>query len=293
MNSLKSASTQNSLPFLCLAGGAAVTLAAMIWLNPVDSRSVEQSLAAHQISFTSSSRPADREETEKALAGGIELGEKSLTRLRQTADYEAIFSKRERVDGILISQSMDLKLSREPFSLYMRFRSGKERGREVLYVSGAYHGKMLVHERGVRAIAGTLKVDLDDSLVMAENRHQITETGMEHLLDRAVEYWKQVRNGDFGPVEATFCDDDALGPTLQVTHSKKDALAELYVTRLSFDRETKLPVKFQQFGFPDRPGDEPPLVEEFSYSDIRMDVGLTDADFNPRNPAYAFGVIWR
>jgi len=37
------------------------------------------------------------------------------------------------------------------------------------------------------------------------------------------------------------------------------------------------------------PGAAPELVEEYTYLDLRTDVGLTDRDFDPRNAAYSFG----
>ena len=40
--------------------------------------------------------------------------------------------------------------------------------------------------------------------------------------------------------------------------------------------------------FPGKNDKEPPLVEEYTYSEIKANPGLTDKDFDPANPTYAF-----
>jgi hypothetical protein len=43
----------------------------------------------------------------------------------------------------------------------------------------------------------------------------------------------------------------------------------------------------EQWGFPVG-GSEPPLIEEYTYTDIKTNVGLTDSDFDVRNRKYHF-----
>ena len=54
------------------------------------------------------------------------------------------------------------------------------------------------------------------------------------------------------------------------------------------DDVTGLPVRVQQFGFPRKPGAKPPLIEDYTFSNIRTNVRLTDADFDRTNAKYAF-----
>ena len=58
--------------------------------------------------------------------------------------------------------------------------------------------------------------------------------------------------------------------------------------RIFFDRELGFPVRYEAYGWPTSPGQEPPLNEEFTFTDVRLDVGLADRDFNITNPAYSF-----
>jgi len=60
------------------------------------------------------------------------------------------------------------------------------------------------------------------------------------------------------------------------------------MTRLYIDKSTNLPVRVQQYGWPTKRKGTPELVEDYYYTNIRTNTGLTDADFNPKNPAYNY-----
>ncbi len=46
-------------------------------------------------------------------------------------------------------------------------------------------------------------------------------------------------------------------------------------------------MRLEQWGFP-AGGGEPYLIEEYSYTDVRPNVGLSDSDFDIRNRKYHF-----
>ena len=52
-------------------------------------------------------------------------------------------------------------------------------------------------------------------------------------------------------------------------------------SHLYFDKETKLPIHVERYGWPAHEGEDPPLVEEYDYANVKLNVGLTDADFDP------------
>jgi hypothetical protein len=41
-------------------------------------------------------------------------------------------------------------------------------------------------------------------------------------------------------------------------------------------------------GVPGKPGGQPYLIEEYTYTDVKPNVGLTDSDFDIRNRRYHF-----
>ena len=61
------------------------------------------------------------------------------------------------------------------------------------------------------------------------------------------------------------------------------------LTRVYFVHESNLPIRAEQFGWPEKAGDKPPLIEVYDYADLKVNVGLTDADFDSHNPNYGFG----
>jgi len=44
----------------------------------------------------------------------------------------------------------------------------------------------------------------------------------------------------------------------------------------------------KRFDWPRRTGDKPVLLEEYTYERMRVNVGLKNLDFDPRNPRYQF-----
>ena len=61
-------------------------------------------------------------------------------------------------------------------------------------------------------------------------------------------------------------------------------------TRLKcfIDKELNIPVRYAAYDWPAAPGEEPPLMEEYVYVNVKLNVGLSDEDFDPANQAYKF-----
>ena len=57
------------------------------------------------------------------------------------------------------------------------------------------------------------------------------------------------------------------------------------------DNELQVPVDFASYGWPKQQGGQPLLLEEYMYSNIQLNVGLADNDFERSNPEYGFRVI--
>jgi hypothetical protein len=54
------------------------------------------------------------------------------------------------------------------------------------------------------------------------------------------------------------------------------------------DKELELPIRYASYEWPAEPGGAPVLLEEYTYTRLKLNVGLKDADFDPSNPEYAF-----
>ena len=62
----------------------------------------------------------------------------------------------------------------------------------------------------------------------------------------------------------------------------------VHIARIFVDDELKVPVRYAAWNWPKSPGGRPILIEEFTYLDLKLNVGLTDADFDHKNPKYSY-----
>lgn len=224
------------------------------------------------------------------LAKLVAYAEQSRDALAEVTDYTCVFSKKEVVSRRLIQQKMEMKYRHKPFSVYFRYIAGDEAGREVIYVDGGNNNRLVVHETGIKAIAGTMYLPLNDSRVVQENRHPITSVGIHNLLKKAFETFELDASDDLVEVKmypkAKL--DDLPCVAFVIRHPEPKKGLPFHETRLYFDRETRLPIHVERYDWPRREGDKLPLLEEYSYRNVKLNVGLKGADFDPRNPRYAF-----
>lgn len=228
----------------------------------------------------------------------IQFAGASREALAEVKDYTAIFTKTEVLNNRrVIKQVMEIKLREKPFSVYLRNRSGKEDGREVIYVSNANNGNLVVHDVGIKAIAGTIAIRPNGPEVMEENRYPVTQIGMSNMLNTAFQIWDtEKKYSDPATVDVKFFPNAKLGAkpheitcqAVQITHKQQHKELKFQLSRIYFDKDTRLPIRAERYGWPRRPGEQGALVEEYTYSNIKTNVGLTNADFDPRNPRYAF-----
>lgn len=226
---------------------------------------------------------------EHPLREPLRLAARSREALKKVRDYSALFSKREQLGKKLTRQVMETKIRHEPFSVYFRYRD-PDPGREVIFVKGANRDRLLIHEEGIKAIAGTVALPMNDPQVTRENRYPITMVGMSALLETIAAQWEEETK--YGDVKVQFYDQAKLGEidclVAESSHSQQRKEFRFQMTRLYFDKSNNLPIRAEQYGWPKKSGEQPPLVEEYTYSNIQLNTGLTDRDFDTRNPEYRY-----
>jgi outer membrane lipoprotein-sorting protein len=223
------------------------------------------------------------------LLPAIRVAQSSREALNQVKDYEADFTKRELIGKRIQTQTTTIRFREEPFSVYLKFQKPNA-GREVIYVEGRNEGKMLVHEVGVKSLVGTLALSPSGNEVMAENRYPLTKVGIANMVDTLIEQWQM--ESKYGDVDVKYFPNAKLGSrdckVIQTTQPQPQRHAKFHITRLYIDRETNLPIRAEQYGFPQAPGQQPDLIEEYTYANIRTNIGLTDLHFDVKNPEYGF-----
>jgi hypothetical protein len=227
---------------------------------------------------------------EHPLKAAIKLARQSREAAGELKDYRALFTKRELVGGRMYASEMEMKFRKEPFSVYLKFVNPEHAGREVLFVEGRNNNQMLAHDTGLRALVGSVAIDPRSPTALAEARHPVTQIGVENLAEGVIGIWE--KESAYGECEVKYYPEAKLGekPVIVIESShpvrRKEFLYAL--TRLWLDKESRLPVRLQQYDFPPAPGAQPVLVEDYTYTHIEPNVRLTDSDFDQRNPAYRF-----
>ncbi|MGE0376179.1 MAG: DUF1571 domain-containing protein [Planctomycetaceae bacterium] len=227
---------------------------------------------------------------EHPLAPAIRIAQGSLTRLQSVEDYETTLVKSERTSGRLVEQTMHMKYREQPLSIYLKYGEPFI-GREVLFVHGQNDNRVLAHEgSGATSPVGTAALEPQDLQVTRDSRYPITEFGMRQMLEKIVAQWKI--ESMYGETDVQFYPDARLRgqpcEVIESTHPRPRRQFKFQKTRVYLDTQSRLPIRIEQHAFPDAPGKEPVLDELYEYVNLRTNVGLTDEDFDRRNPNYSF-----
>ncbi len=213
----------------------------------------------------------------------------------EVQDYTATIVKRERIGGRLSDESQMIAKIRTAspnggLACYLKFVSpASSKDREVIWVEGENDGKIISHEGGFKNWK-RFELDPDGMLAMLGNRYPITQIGLKRLIEKLIEKGKEDRN--IGPCQVQTIPNQEIGAracTLyQIVHPDKDERYDFHIAQIFIDDELQIPLRYAAFSWPDTPESEPLLEEEYTYLDVQLNVGLTDADFDPDNDDYAF-----
>jgi hypothetical protein len=75
---------------------------------------------------------------------------------------------------------------------------------------------------------------------------------------------------------------------LQVLHPQRRPELDFHVARIFIDDRLGIPVRYEAYDWPAAEGSQPQLIEAYTYLDVQVNVGLTDADFDHENAEYNF-----
>ena len=199
-------------------------------------------------------------------------------------DYLAVFHNQERIGEKLDEGQTALFKFQKPFKVYMKFTGGPSTGTEALYAEGSYENKLLVRRGGILGIM-TLSLDPRGSLAMSRNRHPVTELGFGFLLAefrRNIE--PAIRSGEFEIMRLT--DETFNGRPATVvegrcfSHGDRKYYSARFIMHI--DKELLLPVGDVFYDGNDE------MFEDYVFTDVKLNVGLTATDFSRHNKSYRF-----
>lgn len=238
--------------------------------------------------------PGDPAKAEHPLDPALDIARQGLEHLRaDIRDYSCTLVKQERINGVLNEQEYMYTEIRNrqvqngqvvvPFGVYMYFlKPDKAKGREVIYVEGRNENKLVAHEANFLKTFGAVWLDPNGPIAMRGNLYPITDVGVETLILKLLE--KGERDRQRGEVDVKFIPNAKLNgricTVLQVTHPERRPYFDFHIAQIFIDDEYNVPVRYVAYSWPTRPGGNPELIESYTYLNLKLNVGLTDDDFN-------------
>ncbi len=219
-------------------------------------------------------------------------------------DYSAVIIKKERIGKDLIDRDltdkdfittvMFAKIREKPFSVYLNFlnRSDNERvkDREVIYVQGRNDDMLLVHTPRLIGSRFTLPLDPKGWLAMQGEHYPITEIGLANLCRQLIKRGESAGDPSRVTVKryARARINTRACTLLEIMYPVHEPKAWGYLARVFVDNEWHFPIRVEVYELPLDRSKGRQLVEEYTYLDLKLNNGYSDADFDPKNPQYKF-----
>lgn len=245
-------------------------------------------------------------ENSHPLDPALRIAREGLMEMQKNiVDYTATMIKRERVDGevsdvqYIFIKVRNRKLDaagnlKTPFSAYMYFLKPKDfRGREALYVEGQNNGKMIAHEAPHTLLfktVGSVWLPPDGVIAMKGQRYPITEMGIENLVVQLLT--RGARDRKAGPCEVEFKSGAKINgrvcTVIEVRHDDRKPEYDFHKAQIFVDDEANVPIRYAAYDWPTTPGGKLQVIEEYTYIDLKLNVGLENIEFDWQNPEYNF-----
>lgn len=255
-------------------------------------------LPAGAITATISQRVID--EAQHPFDPLLRVAEQSIAEIDDNVrDYKATLISQVFVDGkIQPKKYLEVKIRHAhtyegkaiPFSVYTRFLKPEANvGQEAIWVQGQNDGKLIAHTTGILNVK-QFHVDPDGAIAMEGNRYPIREIGVRNLIVKMAQTAQKDRQHDecIVKIRRNVEINGCTCTMLQAVHPKRHDHFDFFIARIYIDDERNIPVAYEGFTWPEKEGGPAKLLEQYYYTNIELNVGLTDEDFNPNNPAYDY-----
>ena len=189
-------------------------------------------------------------------------------------DYTCLYEKQERAISNGEKQTIRFYF-RKPFDVRCDWLNDRGRvDQTAIYRAGENGGKVLARRTGpLGSLFGTLRLDPNDPLALADSRHPVTQAGIGYIIERVaqelsrhnikMDYLGEDRGDGRALYKFALTATGPLPPDLDGAHH-----AFIWV-----DEKLRLPVAIELY---DASG---ALIERHRFKDMRVNVGLDDRTF--------------
>lgn len=223
----------------------------------------------------------------RVLQGSLKQIDQNVT------DYTCTLVKRERINGSLGDpQHIFMKVLHQPFCVYLSFIQPYA-GREVVYVAGQNDNELLVLDGGwKRRALGVMQLDPEGMVAMRGQKYPITRIGIRNLTAEIIRNAQQ--DTQFGECKVEAIPNTNVGgrPTtlVQIVHPVPRQNFRAYIARIFLDNELRIPIHYDGFLWPEKQGEQPPLDESYTYTNLKLNNGLVPREFDPNQNPQIFQV---
>ena len=236
------------------------------------------------------------------LVPAMQLASESYVFLRDNvSDYACRIIKQERIDGRLKPMEfIDAKVRHQRVvdgrhvqrpSIYLHFVGPEEMvDREVLWVEGTNNGKMVVRRGGTRFEYLTLDLDPAGDAALQYSRYPTSESGMINMVRKLIDVG--TADMQYGECEVQIFDDVKVDGQpcrcVQVMHPRRRSVFLFHIVRIYIADDFPIPIRYEAYDWPVGESNDPPLIEEYTFQDVRLNVGFSDAEFQRNYRDYKF-----
>ncbi|MEW6355668.1 MAG: DUF1571 domain-containing protein [Planctomycetota bacterium] len=198
-------------------------------------------------------------------------------------DYTAVFSKQEQVKGELKpKETMEMKFRARPFSVYMLWQN-PHKGREVIYHEGKYNNHVVGHQR-VGFLNFSKRTDPTSPEALEHSPRPITQAGFLNTINVIIEKTELAKKNNEMLISYLGTEVWDNRPVHVVCRSFTWPRPEypVYIGIFYIDKEHMVPVKVAGYDWDHQ------LTGLYTYSTVKLNVGLADKDFDIENEKYDF-----
>ena len=215
-------------------------------------------------------------------------------------DYECVITSQVFIDDRLdkerrmrakIRHAIEKDGDQKPFSVYLDFLSPRSlAGQEVIWVEGANDGKLVAHAASGFLRLKRMHIAPDGPIAMRGSRYPIWDIGFRNLIEKMYEIGCCDRDDEDCQVIVTqgVKVEGRVCTLIEIKHEQEKETFQFHHAKIYVDNERKIPIGYEGYSWPINRDDPPPLMEKFYYTDMNLNVGLKDRDFDPGNPAYRY-----
>jgi hypothetical protein len=164
----------------------------------------------------------------------------------------------------------------------MKWTEGNDEGQEVIYAGKKYGNQIYVHPGGTFSFIST-KIDPNGGMAMKGTRHSILESDYGYVVSLITTNFNKAKAANEGKINIEKLSggnsQEGLAITVEFPEGKGYYAGKITI---NLDKKLNLPTQVRVFDW------RGTLLESYKYSNIKINVGLSDKDFDKDNPEYGF-----